>query len=233
MRPRDKLPFDTYAQSYNALHKSSIRASGEEPAYFAEYKVLYMATKLGVAANTQPLSILDFGCGIGNSLPYLSRNFPAAKLHGVDVSSESIELARMNNSGVTFDILMDSRIPAQDHSFDVVMAACVYHHIPLAERLAWTKEIRRVLKSGGSFFIFEHNPLNPLTQHVVKNCAFDNDAILLSRRETLTLLTDAGMKPSSSDYIVFFPKLLSFLRPLESRIGWLPLGAQYVIHSRI
>jgi hypothetical protein len=66
----------------------------------------------------------------------------------------------------------------------------------------------------------------------VSNCEFDDDAILLSRRESVSLLRDAGMRGASVDYIVFFPKFLSILRPLERHLGWLPLGAQYVAHAR-
>jgi hypothetical protein len=31
------------------------------------------------------------------------------------------------------------------------------------------------------------------------------------------------------DYIVFMPRFLAFLRPLEPWLTWLPMGAQYVV----
>lgn len=227
-----KPQFDAYARSYDALHRQSIIASGEEPAYFAEYKISYIASFLGRAFISKHLSILDFGCGIGNSLPYLAHLFPNAKLHGVDVSSESVLLAEQRNPEVSFALLEGGRIPIADHSLDIAFAACVYHHIPPNERALWTAEIRRVLKPGGHFFIFEHNPLNPVTRYAVKNCEFDDDAILLSRQESLSLLSSAGMTRPAIDYIVFFPKPLSLLRPLEKHLRWLPLGAQYVAHAQ-
>jgi hypothetical protein len=36
----------------------------------------------------------------------------------------------------------------------------------------------------------------------------------------------AGFGGVSLSYIVFFPKFLAFLRGLEPRLGWCPLGAQ-------
>ncbi|KAF1684804.1 SAM-dependent methyltransferase [Pseudoxanthomonas broegbernensis] len=232
MSQEEKPQFDAYAGSYDALHKGSIKTSGEEPAYFAEYKIKYIADSLGANATKKRLSVLDFGCGIGNSLPHLARVFPNAELRGADVSSESLQVARQSNPQVEFSLLTDGRIPLPDQSQDLVMAACVYHHIPPGERQLWTKEIRRVLKPGATFFIFEHNPLNPLTRHAVRSCEFDEDAILLSRKESLSLLSQAGMKDASIDYIVFFPRFLSLMRPFERHLGWLPLGAQYVAYAR-
>lgn len=223
--------FDRYATRYVDLHRESIRASGEEPTYFAEYKVAWIRNFLGDAAPVAP-SILDFGCGVGGTLPFLARHFPAARLQGADVSGESLSLARRNNPGVDFLQIGPDGIPLEDASVDIAMAACVYHHIPPAERARWTAEVRRVLRPGGRFFIFEHNLLNPLTRKVVRECEFDEDAILLPKRESVGLLRDAGFADVAVAYTVFFPKALGMLRPLERALEWCPLGAQYVAHGR-
>lgn len=224
--------FDRYATSYRDMHKTSVRASGEEPEYFAAYKVAWIAQALGAAAAAKPLDVLDFGCGVGGSIPHLRRYLPNAGIIGADVSGESIGLAKEAHPDVRFQSITDMRIDLADDSVDVAMAACVYHHIPPAERALWTSEIRRVLRPGGSFFLFEHNPLNPLTQKVVRDCPFDEDAILLPRAESLRLFDGAGFRDQRLDYIVFFPRQLSLLRPLEKALGWLPLGAQYVVQGR-
>jgi len=92
-------------------------------------------------------------------------------------------------------------------------------------------EIRRVLKPGGHTFIFEHNMLNPLTLKTVRDCPFDEDAILLPRAELLGLAQRAKFANVCCHYIVFFPHLLAFLRPLEPAMSWIPFGAQYVVHG--
>jgi hypothetical protein len=74
--------------------------------------------------------------------------------------------------------------------------------------------------------VFEHNPLNPLTQKSVRDCPFDDDAILLFPWELRGLLARSGFERVRQDYIVFFPRLLRRLRPLEPKLGWLCLGAQ-------
>ena len=224
--------FDRYAVSYHDLHKVSVRASGEEPEYFAAYKIAYMAAALGAEFTAGRVEILDFGCGVGGSIPHLREHFPKANLFGADVSGESLELARQAHPDVTYSQITTDRINLPDACVDVAMAACVYHHIPPAERARWTAELRRVLRPGGCLFLFEHNPLNPLTQKVVRDCPFDDDAILLPSGESLRLIRGAGFHDVDVAYIVFFPRQLARLRPLEKVLGWLPLGAQYVVQGR-
>lgn len=229
--PRDPQ-FDRYAGSYRDLHKTSVLASGEEPEYFAAYKVAWMAAALGGEFSARRAEILDFGCGVGGSIPHLCKYFPRADLFGVDVSGESLGAARRAHPQVSYSQITTDRIDLPDACVDVAMAACVYHHIPPSERPRWTAEISRVLRPGGRLFLFEHNPLNPLTRKVVRDCPFDDDAILLPGAESLQLMQGAEFHEVDLVYIVFFPRLLARLRPLEKALGWLPLGAQYVVQGR-
>ena len=137
----------------------------------------------------------------------------------------------MHGGEATFRVNTDSTLPYDDHSFDLVQVACVFHHIKPQQRDHWIREIKRVLKPGGEVFVFEHNVLNPLTVKAVRDCPFDEDAILLPRRELLRRLRTAGFSTISVRYIVFFPAVMKFLRPLESWLGLVPFGAQYVIRT--
>ncbi|WP_161940579.1 class I SAM-dependent methyltransferase [Rhodanobacter thiooxydans] len=232
MEKSDKPEFDHYAENYTKLHEASIHASGEDPTYFAAYKANYMASWMGPKASNPALSILDFGCGVGNTIGHLRAAFPAAQLHGTDLSGESIRLAsELHSESATFKVITGSTLPYADHSFDVVLAACVFHHIPPEQRHQWMEQIRRVLKPGGEAYIFEHNILNPLTVKAVNDCPFDEDAILLPRSELLNLARSNNFDAVRARYIVFFPRALALFRPLESAIGWIPFGAQYVVHA--
>jgi SAM-dependent methyltransferase len=230
VKKADDPEFDRYAHSYKELHKHSVQASGEEPDYFAAYKAAYMAGSVGHLSGS-PLDILDFGCGVGGSTPHLRNFFPNAEILGMDVSGESIALARAANTETTYTAITGDALDLPDNSVDIAMAACVYHHIPPEQRPGWTRELKRVLRPGGRFFLFEHNPLNPLTRKVVNECPFDEDAILLKSSESAKLLADAGFRQAKISYIVFFPKAMAGFRPLESYLSWLPLGAQYVAHG--
>lgn len=232
MKESPKPEFDRYARTYTDLHRDSICASGEDPDYFSSYKAKYMAGHFNQNNIVQPQTILDFGCGIGNTISHLCEEFPSTRLHGVDLSGESIRLAtEAHASEATFRTIVGSRIPYEDKAFDVVVAACVFHHIPPIERAHWMSEIKRVLKPRGYAFIFEHNMLNPLTVKAVRDCPFDEDAILLARSELQNLMHAHHFKEVKSRYIVFFPHFLRLLRPMEPLLGWVPLGAQYVVHG--
>jgi uncharacterized protein (DUF2062 family) len=87
----------------------------------------------------------------------------------------------------------------------------------------------RVARPGGVVAILEHNPFNPLTRLAVYRCEFDDGVELLSRRATVNLMRQAKLELAEAKYIVFFPWRDALLRSLESRLGALPLGAQYAV----
>jgi hypothetical protein len=93
-------------------------------------------------------------------------------------------------------------------------------------------EIRRVLKPHAWLFVFEHNPLNPLTRHAVNTCAFDEHAELIGAPTMRRRVHDAGFPRAKVNYRIFFPHALRGLRPLEAQLKWLPLGAQYYVAAR-
>lgn len=222
--------FDRYAGGYTELHRASIRTSGEERAYFSRYEAQYMAHMLGKAEAGAALSVLDVGCGIGNSIPHLREAFPRAQLAGVDPSGESIDLAHQTYARTaTFRVNAADTIPYPDRSFDLIHMACVFHRVRLPQRGQWMHELRRVLKPGGELFVFEHNVLTRLTLKAVRDCAFDEDAILLPRRELIGLAKAAGFPRINARYIVIFPAPMASFRLLEPMLGLVPLGAQYVV----
>ncbi len=47
-------------------------------------------------------SVLDIGCGIGNSTAVLAKKFPCAEITGVDNSEDMLETARKENPGIEF-----------------------------------------------------------------------------------------------------------------------------------
>jgi SAM-dependent methyltransferase len=219
--------FDKYADEYASLHARNIRISGEDPEFFARYKTEDVAQVLQ-AQRREPAGILDFGAGIGASVPHWRRLWPRSNLVCVDVSERSLELARRRQADQAQFHLYDGRnIPFPDRHFDVVFAACVFHHIEVAEHVRLLAELRRVLAPDGTLFVFEHNPLNPLTVRAFNTCEFDEDAALIYAGALRRRVREAGFQRISVAYRIFFPSALKALRPLERLLGWLPLGAQY------
>ena len=207
--------------------QDAIGASGEDVAFFARLKVDLLRSCIDRA----PPRILDFGCGIGNITAQLAAEFRGAQVTGCDVSVRSIANATARNTNgerVTF-LAFGAALPFADSSFDLAFTSCVFHHIDRAEHEYWAKELRRVLAPGGALFVFEHNPYNPLTQRVVRDCVFDKGVVLLKPGYTRRLLQRAGFSAAPAKFYFFFPRVLAWLRPLERVLGWLPVGAQYFV----
>jgi SAM-dependent methyltransferase len=212
-----KSEFDNYAADYEAMHAASVAASGESTVYFADYKVVCLQ-RLGIRESDP---ILDYGCGIGN---LTERLFPAFNnVHGYDPSQKSLEIAarRAPLAALHGDT---ARVP--DNYFACAVLSGVLHHVPPAERLELMQTVLEKLAPGGRVFIFEHNPLNPLTRRAVAACPFDHDAKLLWPWDAKRLTQRAGFSPVQLEYVMFFPRILAALRPLEPRLSWLALGAQ-------
>jgi 2-polyprenyl-3-methyl-5-hydroxy-6-metoxy-1,4-benzoquinol methylase len=212
--------FDDYARSYDALHNKNLEASGEPLEYFSAYKRACLE-RLGAPADGP---LLDYGCGIGNVTRALADGF--REVHGYDPSSESLKVAGERVPEAKLHSAMES-VPTAHFASAVVSG--VLHHVPRPERVPVLERVREKLRPGGRLFVFEHNPLNPVTRRTVATCPFDDDADLLWPWQAKKLLTLAGYRDVALDYIVFFPRPLAFLRPLEPRLGWLPAGAQMLV----
>lgn len=226
-----QVEFDLLADEYRNLHMESLAITGESPEYFAEYKVADLAKMLG-RLRLPSMKLLDFGCGIGNSLPYFRKYLSKSELICADVSERSIEIAQSRFPGQEQYVQISKNIPLPTASQDVVFSACVFHHIPHDQHLHWLGELRRITKPGGVLTIYEHNPLNPLTVRAVKMSRLDVNAQLIRgctlRKRALT----AGWEGARVDYKVFFPAKLAVLRPIEHYLEWLGFGAQYRMMAR-
>lgn len=226
-----KAEFDRFADEYYALHQNNIRLSGETPEFFAEYKVKDVSEILH-KARREPKNILDFGAGIGSSVPYFRRFFPDASLTCLDVSEKSLEVGRTRFPGLAnFQSFDGIRMTSPDNSFDLVFAACVFHHIPASSQSGLLQEWFRILKPGGTAFIFEHNPFNPLTVNAVNTCPFDENAVLIHGSVLRDRMEKAGFRNVGLRYRLFVPGALRALRPVERWLYWCPLGAQYFVYS--
>lgn len=225
----DVAEFDRFAEEYASTHAANIRISGEDPAYFARYKIEEVRRRWDAEGRAEPAAALDFGTGIGNSLPHLARRFPTARVTGLDVSQRSLDVAAARFPGSAELVRHDGQgaLPFADGAFDLIFSACVFHHIDAAEHGAIFAELKRVLRPGGMMTVFEHNPVNPVTRHIVATCPFDEHAVLLAASELKARQAAAGFREVKVAYTGFFPGSLRALRPLERFMTALPIGAQY------
>ncbi len=234
--PAKEAEFDTHAGAYAASVNNPLkRLMGKSADAFILAKVRWLLDDL----RRRPLRdggkprLLDYGCGAGVFLHLLAGAGFTGSREGCDVSAKMLEQARARWPAGAEQVPLHHVDPQQtsleSESFDVITASCVLHHVMPADRNGVLAEIARMLKPGGRLVIFEHNPLNPLTRWMVSRSPLDVNAVLLDAGEGRELASRAGLSVVRRDYILFVPPRLSWLRPLERLIGWLPLGGQYAL----
>lgn len=212
--------FDRFARIYRDEITSALGVFGQSVSFFAEYKVKLCRKRM----QREPQSILDFGCGIGESIPHFRHWFPQSEISGFDVSRESLDELETRYPDVqTFGPHASIR-----GRFDLIFVSNVLHHIAPGERYERLISLWKHVSLGGSLCIFEHNPLNPITRRIVSNCALDEGVELLSYREVKSLVRVCfGPQRRQGGYCLFFPPLLRQLSFLESSLTHIPMGGQH------
>lgn len=101
--------------------------------------------------------VLDIGCGGGATLHRMAEKVTSGHVTGVDYSDVSVETSRRNNeknikSG-KMDVLEGSveNLPFADDSFDKIITVESFYFWPDPQENL--KEVRRVLKEGGTFLL--------------------------------------------------------------------------------
>jgi len=224
--------FDQYAAEYDVALNQGLAHSGERKEYFAEGRIRWLARRLrSLGASAE--RVLDFGCGTGASTPYFFDVLGARSVLGVDVSEQSLTVARSaqgRRPGVRFAAIEVDSGPVA--AFELAFCNGVFHHIPPAERLTAVRYVERALRPGGVFAFWENNPWNPGTRYVMSRVPFDRDAITLTPPEARRLLSAGGLEVLRTEFLFIFPRFLHRLRPLEPALSALPLGGQYLVLCR-
>jgi len=229
---KEKNNFDQYAKDYISILSDSVKISGETGDYFSRFKIAELAKH---EDREEAHQILDFGCGEGNTEYYFKEFFPVAKIFGIDISPKCIEAANQKGiEGINFVNFDGENVPFGDKSFDLVFTSMVFHHIPLAQHRKILDEIWRVLKPGGRFYLFEHNPQNIVTRRIVEQCVFDKDAILINSKQMAAKLSANLFENIKITFTLFFPRngIFKLFHPLEKILKKIPFGAQYYVKSR-
>jgi SAM-dependent methyltransferase len=207
----------------------ALAASGETKEFFARSRVEWLAkclAEFGLPAR----SVLDYGCGTGDTTVFLRECLGSQSVVGLDVSERSLERARGKHGAHCRFFTFAEYTP--EGSVDVIYCNGVFHHIPLAERADAMGYIGRCLRPGGVFALWENNPWNPGTQYVMHKCEFDRDAVKIAPPEAVRLLREAGLDVLRTDHRFFFPHVLRMMRPAEFLLTRVPFGGQYQVLAR-
>lgn len=103
-------------------------------------------------------NILDIGCGFGDHVKHLSKKNPK-KIIGFDLSKEFVDIANSlkikNTEFFVGD--MNKKFKFKDSSFDIIFSSLAIHYAKDIDK--FFKEVKRVLKKGGTFVFSTGHPI--------------------------------------------------------------------------
>jgi ubiquinone/menaquinone biosynthesis C-methylase UbiE len=217
---------------FNARAREYDTMLGESHKYYVEMKVKLLREELeNRVPELSGRALLDVGCGTG-----LAEELFATEeryLIGLDLAGDMLQIAKARCDRASFVCADGSGgIPFPDNTFDAAFCFALMHHLRRDQRRRMMREIARVIKPDRYVLTFEHNPANPFTRHTVHKCVIDEAVELIRPAEMVCLHREVGLHVVAVKYLVFFPRLLSFLGSLESLLHWIPFGGQYEVVGR-
>lgn len=216
---------------FSAHSKEYERTIGKSHKYFIQVKCSELLKTLARYGLT-PERVLDLGCGTGETEQILCKYF--GNITGIDLSEGMISEAKKKDLvNCEFRQADATRLPFADEHFDLVFSFSLFHHIAKNQLEQSISEAVRVTRKSAIILVFEHNPRNPITKLVVERSPIDKGMVLLNASRIEELYRKFNVDILEKRYIVFLPRLMSFLRPLEGLLHKVPYGGQYCVAGRV
>ena len=140
-------------------------------------RVIHQRIEISWFKKAMPLkpgcTLLEVGCGRGAGARLILKAFRPSALHCMDIDIQMIRKARMYLSPEELQVVRPHAsdliaLPHKDGTVDAVFDFGALHHVPDWRRAL--KEISRVLKPGGVFYMEELYPAlyqNIITRHIL------------------------------------------------------------------
>ncbi|WP_445179438.1 trans-aconitate 2-methyltransferase [Pseudomonas sp. McL0111] len=125
---------------------------------------------LAAIPTTDARSVVDIGCGPGNSTELLVQRFQGAKVSGLDSSPDMIEAARKRLPQLQFEVAQIDRW-ADEGPFDVIFANAVLQWLP--DHASLLPALASKLAPGGSLAIQMPDNLNEPSHRLMREVAAD------------------------------------------------------------
>lgn len=148
-------------------------------------------------------SLLEVGCGVGETTHRLTKAHPLLRAVGVDISSENVQSAKRlfgQQSNATFSI-SDLTEPVDGGPFDVVTLIDVYEHIPQSDRATFHANLAQSMAQRSRLIVtcpsFLHQ--NYLHENEPDGLQIVDETITAA--ELVQLANDLGGQLSSLEYV--------------------------------
>lgn len=109
--------------------------------------------------------VLEIGCGKGAILDQLQK--AGFLVTGVDLDAAALAHCRAAHADLPVAVASGDTLPFNEHSFDAVLSFDVFEHIRDSDR--HLREVRRVLKPGGCYFLQTPNKWTNIPFEIVRH----------------------------------------------------------------
>lgn len=136
-------------------------------------------------------SVLDLGCGTGETAIAVLKRHPHARLMGIDSSEDMLSIARKRLPSATFIVSrLEDSLP--EGPFDAVVSAFAIHHLDGQEKATLFRRIAHVLSPGGRFVMLDVVvPIEPVERPIRLEEGVDMPS---SVGEMLRWIAEAGLE---------------------------------------
>ena len=100
-----------------------------------------------------PISVLDFGCGVGRQLLHFTRHYPAPRYYACDIDRTNITFVASNFNVNCYTNSFSPPLRYDSASMDMIYSVSTFSHFTIEHHKLWLAELVRILKPGGHCFL--------------------------------------------------------------------------------
>ena len=107
---------------------------------------------------TPDAAVLDLGCGTGLELDYYFRLNPTARITGIDVAEDMLDVLKKRFSDKAITVIKGSYFDVSfgNSRYDAAVSAESLHHFTKEEKVPLYKKVRQALSPGGFFILTDY-----------------------------------------------------------------------------
>jgi ubiquinone/menaquinone biosynthesis C-methylase UbiE len=188
----------------NQSHRKYLPAAGRDvflPFYDLIAKLLGADQARQTLLDQAPIQpgdhALDIGCGTGTFAVALKQRYPSVEMVGIDPDERALARAKRKAERAGMEIRFQRgfsdclEYPAA--TFDVVFSSFMFHHLEGNNREKTLREVCRVLKPRGAFYLLDFEVSHPESHHGLFSLFHSSERLRdNSERQILTLMSRAG-----------------------------------------